>query len=80
MDKKTNKKLKNLDISTTLFDNVAFVFFHMMATFSKYFLEARGLRSRGFQLLLHELQQRCARNLRKKFHYICWITQEIVEG
>ena len=26
MDKKTNKKLKTLDISTTLFDNVAFVF------------------------------------------------------
>ena len=79
MDKKTNKKLKILDISTTLFDNVAFVFFHVMEIFSKDFLEARGLRSRGFQLLLHELQQRCARNFEKKCTYICWIMQEIVE-
>ena len=64
MDKKTNQKI--VDISTTLFDNVAFVFFHVMETFSKDFLEVRGLRSRGFQLLLHELQQRCARNFEKK--------------
>ena len=66
MDKKTNKKLKNLDISTTLFDNVSFVFFHVMETFSKDFLEVRGLRSRGFQLFLHELQQCCVRNFEKK--------------
>ena len=26
------------DMSTTLFDNVAFVFFHVMETFSKHFL------------------------------------------
>ena len=63
MDKKTNQKLKTLDISTTLFVNVAFVFFHVMKTFSKDFLEMRGLESRGFQLLLHELQQRCARKV-----------------
>ena len=63
-------------------DNVAFVFFHVMETFSKDFLEERELRmrSRGFQLLLHELQQRCARNFEKKCNFICWITQEIVEG
>ena len=60
------KKLKTLDISTTLFDNVAFVFFHVMETFSKDFLEVHGLRSRGLQLLLHKLQQRCARNFEKK--------------
>ena len=66
MDKKTNKIIETLDISTTLFDNVAFVFLHVMETFSKDFLEVRGLRSRGFQLLLHELQQRCARNFEKK--------------
>ena len=76
MDKKTYKKLKTVDISTTLFDNVAFVFFHVTETFSKDSLKVNGLRSRGFQLLLHELQQRCARNFEKK----CWITQEIVEG
>ena len=75
MDKKTNH-----DISTTLFDNVAFVFFHAMETFSKDFLEVHGLRSRGFQLLLYELQQRCARNFEKKCNYICWIRQEIVKG
>ena len=80
MDKKTNKKLKTLDISTTFFDDVAFVFFHVMETFSKDSSEVRGLRSRGFQLLLHELQQCCARNFEKKFNNICWITQEIVEG
>ena len=80
MDKKTNQKLRTLDISTTLFDNVAFVVFHVMETFSKDFLEVRGLRSRGFQVLLHELQQRCVRNFEKKCNYICWITQEIVEG
>ena len=81
MDKKTNlQKLKTLDISTTLFDNVAFVFFYAMETFSKDFLEVRELRSRGFQLLLHELQQRCAWNFEKKCNYICWIMQEIVEG
>ena len=74
------KKLITLDISTTLFDNIAFVYFHVMETFSKDFLEVRGLRSRGFQLLLHELQQRCARNFEKKCNYICWIMQEIVEG
>ena len=33
MDKKTDKKLKTFDISTTLFDNVAFVFFRVMETF-----------------------------------------------
>ena len=74
------KKLKTLDISTTLFDNVAFVFFHVMETFSKDFLEVLGLRSRGFQLLLHELQQRCAEKFEKKCNYICWTTQEMVEG
>ena len=66
MDKKTNKKLETLDISTTLFDNVAFAFFHVMETFSKDFLEVHGLRSRGFQLLLHELQQQCRQNFEKK--------------
>ena len=70
MDKKPDKKLKTLDISTTLFDNVAFVFFHVMETFSKDFLEVRGLRSRGFQLLLHELQQHCERNFKKKCNHI----------
>ena len=50
MDKKTNQNLKTVDISTTLFDNVAFVFCHVMETCSKDFLEVRGLRSRGFQL------------------------------
>ena len=78
--RKLIKKSKTLDISATLFENVAFVFFHVMGTFSKDFLEVRGLRSRGFQLLLHELQQRCARNFEKKCDYICWITQEMVEG
>ena len=68
MDKKTNhiKKSKTLDISTTLFDNVAFVLFNVIETFSKDFLEVHGLRSRGFQLLLHKLQQRCGRNFEKK--------------
>ena len=48
MDKKTNKKkLRTVVISTTLFDNVAFVFFYVMETFSKDCLEVRGLRSRG---------------------------------
>ena len=65
MDKETNQKLKTLDISTTLFDNVAFVFFHVMKTFSKDFMEVGGLRNRGFQLLLHELQQHCARNFER---------------
>ena len=78
--RKLIKKWKTLDISTTLFYNVAFVFFHVMETFSKDFLEVRGLRSRGFQLLLHELQHRCERNYEKKRNNICWITQEIVEG
>ena len=41
---------KTLDISTTLLNNVAFVFFHVMETFSKDLLEVRGLRSQGFQL------------------------------
>ena len=63
------KKLKTLDISTTLFDNVAFVFFHVMETFSKDFLEVRGLRSGWFQLLLHELQQHYAWNFEKKCNY-----------
>ena len=66
MDKKTNKKLETLDISTILFDNVAFDFFQVMEIFSKAFLEVRGLRSRGFQLLLHELQHRCAGTFEKK--------------
>ena len=61
--------MKNLDISTTLFDNVTFVFFHVMETFSEDFLEVRGLGSRGFQLLLHELQERCALNFEKKCNY-----------
>ena len=74
------EKLKTLNISTTLFEFVAFVFFHEMETFSKDFSEVRGLRSRRFQLLLHELQQRCGRNFEKKCNYICWITQEIIEG
>ena len=64
--RKLIKKLKTLDISTTLFDNVAFVVFHVMGTFSKNFLELLGLRSREFQLLLPELQQRCARIFEKK--------------
>ena len=63
------KKLKTLDISTTLLDNVAFVFFHVMERFSEDFLEVRGLRSRGSQLLLHELQQRCPRNFEKECNY-----------
>ena len=75
MDKKTNKKLKTLDISTTLFDNAAFVFFHVMETFSKDFLEVRGLKSRGLQLLLDELQQRCARNFEKKCN--CQVHQDM---
>ena len=67
MDKKTNKKIvKTLDINTILFDNVAFVFFHVMETFSKDFSEVRGLRSRGFSFFLHELQHCCARNFEKK--------------
>ena len=70
MDKKTNKKLKTLDISTTLFDYVAFVFVHVMdigvETFSEDFLEVRWLRSQGVQLLLHELQQRCGRILKRE--------------
>ena len=74
------EKLKTLNISTILFDNVAFLFFHVMETFSEDFLEVRRLRSRGFQLLPHELQQCCARNFEKKCNYICWITHEIVEG
>ena len=71
--------MKTLDISTTFFDNVAFVVFHVMETFAKDFLDVHGLRSRGFQLLLHELQQCCAQNFEKKCNYICWIKQEIVE-
>ena len=63
--RKLIKKLKTLDISTTLFDNVAFVFFHVIETFSEDFLEVHGLRTRGFQLLLHELQQRCGRILKR---------------
>ena len=48
-------------------DNVAFVFFHVLETSSiKDFLEEGGLRSRGFQLLLHESQQRGAWNFEKK--------------
>ena len=39
MDKKTNQKLYS---STTLLENVAFVFFHMMEAFSKEFLEVHG--------------------------------------
>ena len=35
--RKLIQKLKTLDISTTLFDNVAFVFFHVMEIFSKAF-------------------------------------------
>ena len=66
MDKKT------LDISTTLVDNVAFVLFLVMEIFSEGFLGVCGLRSRGLQLLLHELQQGCARNFEKKCNYICW--------
>ena len=80
MDKKTNKNLKTLEISTTLFDNVAFGFFHVMETFSKDLLEVRALRSQGFQLLLHELQQCCARDFEKKCNYICRIKQQMVEG
>ena len=64
MDKKTSQKIENY-ISTTLADNVAFAFFHVMETFSKYFLEVHGLKSRVFQLLLHELQH-CAQNLKKE--------------
>ena len=37
-----------------------------METFSKNLLEVRGLRIRGFQLLLHELQERCAWTFEKK--------------
>ena len=74
--RKLIKKLKILDINNTLFDNVAFVFVHVMETFSKDFLGVRGFRSRGFQLLLHELQQLCVRNFGKKCNYICWITQK----
>ena len=67
--RKLIKKLKTLDVSTTLFNDVAFVFFHVMETFSKDFLEVRGFGSRGFQLFLHELQQRCGRNFEKKCKY-----------
>ena len=63
--RKLIKRLKTLDISTTLSDNVAFVFFHVMETFSEDFLEVHGLRSRGFQLLLHELQQHCGQNFKR---------------
>ena len=38
MDKETNKKLKALDISTTLVDNVASVLFLLMETFSENFV------------------------------------------
>ena len=77
MDKKTNlEKMKTPDINTTLFDSVAFLFFHVMEIFSEDFLRVHGLRSQGFQLLLHELQQRCARNFEKKCNYICWITKK----
>ena len=72
--------MQTLDISTTLFDNVAFVLFQVMKTLYKDVLEVHVLKSRGFQLLLHELQQRCVRNFEKTCNYICWITQEIVEG
>ena len=37
-------------IITRLLDNAAFVCVHVVARFSKDFLEVRGLRSRGFQL------------------------------
>ena len=77
--RKLIKELKTPGISTTPFDKVAFVFFHVMETFSEDFLEVHVLRSLGFQLLLHELQQRCARNFENKCNYICWITQEIVK-
>ena len=62
------------------FCSTTFVFFQVMETFSKDFLEVHGLRSQGFQLLLHELQQRCARDSGNKFDYICWIKQQTVEG
>ena len=49
MDKKTNqKKLKTLDISATLFDNVAFVFFHVMETFSEDSWKCVGSEVEGF--------------------------------
>ena len=38
----------------------------IMETFSKDFLEVHGLRSRGFQLLLHELQQHCEQKFEKE--------------
>ena len=41
--RKLIKKLKTLDICTTLFDNVAFVLFHMMEIFFKDFLEVFGI-------------------------------------
>ena len=70
------KKLENTlcILFSTLFVNVALVFLHMMKTFSKDFLEVRGVRSRGFQLLLHELQQHCARNFEKKCEYASPVT------
>ena len=69
--RKLIKKLKTLDISTTLFNSVAFVFFHVMETFFKDFLEVRGFGSRGFQLLLDELQQHRVRNFEKKCNENC---------
>ena len=71
MDKKTNQKIENFRHMHQT---------HFMKTISKDFLEVDGLRSRGFQLLLHELQQRCGQNFGKKCNYICWIKQEIVDG
>ena len=60
---KSNRKQLFANFSKTQIMNI---FFHAMETFSKDFLEVHGLRSRGFQLLLHELQQRCARNFEKQ--------------
>ena len=71
MDKETIKKLKTLDISTTLFDNVAFVFFHVMETFSKDFFGSAWVeKSKVSELLLHELQQSYARNFEKKCKWL----------
>ena len=71
MDKKTDKKIENSRHQYTLFDNVAFVFFYVMETFSEDFLEVHGLRNRGFQLFLLMLQQRCGQNFEKTCNYIC---------
>ena len=37
------RKIKTLDISTALYDDVAFVFFHTMKTFSEDFLEVSSI-------------------------------------